>query len=112
MMDTPIAEDLYARLIEINRQEFEAGYFDAAYHTLMSALYCAEEITSDEPLTQVSKIAIEQIQWIDEFRPEYDHSTRSAAKRQQTDSIFSRLSAQAEVALKLRSIRTVMRSNR
>ncbi len=111
-MDKPTAEDLYAQLIEINQHEFEAGYFNAAYHALMSALYCAERIPSNEPLVQVGKIAIEQIRWIDEHRPDYEHSTQSAAKRMQTDSIFSRLSTQAEMALKLRSVKGGLHSNR
>ncbi len=104
-MNSALANNLYKRLLTINKAEFEAGFYDAAYHSLMSALHLAEEIESDEPLLAISKIALEQNDWIDRNHPEYEHSTHSVAKYKLSTSIFTRLSEQALTIIKFRKIR-------
>ncbi len=95
-------EDIYDRLLTINEEAFNAGYFDVAYYALMSALHCAEFMETDEPLLKVNHIAKKQIAWIDQNHPDYHHSTRSASKRHQPMSIFSTLASQAGMMIKMR----------
>ncbi len=91
-----ICEDLYQQLISINERAFLAGFYDTAFHALSAALYCANELKSNEFLLEVSKTASAQLTWIDTHHPEYRHSTQSAARRGQAESIFSTLSQQAK----------------
>ncbi len=104
-MRESVTEDLYNRLIDINKQAFDAGLYDAAYHALMSALHCAAELKSNEPLIKVRTIATEQIKWIDENEPDYEHSTSSALKHHLPESIFTRMAIQADTIVKMRELK-------
>ncbi len=97
-----IAEDLFQRAIDINQEAFNAGLYDASYHALMTALHCAEHLESDQPLLMVSQLASEQINWIDTHKPEYEHSTQTANKHHLNKSIFTYLSDQAKMMVKMR----------
>jgi hypothetical protein len=87
----------------INRDAFAEGLFNVAYHALMAALYCARLLPSEEPMREVERIAAEQLIWIDQNAPDYEHSTLSAAARKH-DSIFLVLARQAEMSIKTREI--------
>jgi len=102
MVNQSVAEDLFNRALAINQDAFNAGLFNVAYHALMSALHCAELLESDQPLQKVSKLAIEQLAWIDQHYPEYEHSTQSALKLHMGDGIFLNLSHQAQTLLMMR----------
>ena len=95
---------LYQQLLTINEQTFQAGNYNAAYHALTAALYCAQDINSDEPLRNIIKTALQELEWIDQNQPEYEHASQSARRRHQTDSIFSKLATQAETRLKMRHV--------
>lgn len=98
-------EDFYNQSLVLNQEAFKAGLFDIAYHALMCALHSTKLMESDQPLLNVSKIATEQLSWIDENHPEYEHSTSSAAKRHKGSNIYSNLSQQAMTTIKMRQIR-------
>jgi len=110
IMNSQVAEDLYNRLLVINEEAFQAGFFDAAYHALASALHCAKLLDSDQPLLRISKLCKEQLAWIDRHHPEYHHSSWSASSRQTGRSIFMTLSLQAETDVKTRTIKSMGKS--
>ncbi len=93
--DLSSSQKIFDQLITINERAFVSGYFDVAYYALESALSCAEGFTSDQPLLTVSNLAKNQLALIDQYHPEYIHSTLSASKRQQ-ESIFFELACSAE----------------
>ena len=103
-MDHPTAEELYRRALAMNKEAFQAGLLDGAYHALMAALHFAEFIGEDQPLLDISRLAKEQLAWIDKNRPEYEHSTQSAEKRHIGVSIYSHLASQADTMVKMRRI--------
>lgn len=95
------SQNYFDQLIAINERAFVSGYFDVAYYALESALSCAEGFSSNEPLFTVSNLAKNQLALINQYHPEYIHSTLSASKRQQ-QSIFSELAWDAEREIALR----------
>ncbi len=97
-----IVESLYNHALAMNEEAFEAGLYDTAYHFLMGAYYCAKQLKSSQPLQKVRQRAIEQLAWIDEYHPEYDHSTRSSSDHGLGYSIFSNLANQAGAMLTIR----------
>ncbi len=100
-----VQEDMYNRAIELNKKAFSIQQFDAAYHFLAGALHCARQLESDEPLTNVKTLATDEIAWIDEHAPGYEHSTQSVKTRHQSKGIYQHLADQAEAALKMRDRR-------
>ncbi len=101
MTKKSVCHDLYDRFLILNKEAFDARLFSAAYHALASALECAANIESDEPLLQISRLALEQLDWIDHNDPDYKHSSLSSSRRRQ-ESIFYLLSRQAEARLAIR----------
>ncbi len=101
-MKNAIAEDIYNRSLTINKEAFQAGMYDSAYHALMSALHSAELLESNEPLLHISQVAKEQLAWIDEHHPEYEHSTASTTRRNLGRSIFALTASQADTIVKMR----------
>src|SRR5512133_1030700 len=73
------AGTLYDRLTAINREAFEMGHYDIAYHALAGALSYAETDGTQEQLRYVEQTAMEQLKFIDMHAPTYHHSTASAA---------------------------------
>ena len=97
-MDQQGLGDAYRDLIRLNRQCFEAGEFDVAYHCLMAALHCAQELKDIPYLREVEKTANEQLKYIDAHHPEYDHSSVGAANRNHV-SIFQTLARHANARI-------------
>ncbi len=95
--------NLFDRLLTINDDAFNAGYFDISYHILESAFYCAEILEDDQYLITVSNIAKRQLSYIDEHHPDYRHSTPSSTMRQQ-NSIFLKLVDRVNKKISLRNI--------
>ena len=90
--------DTYRDLIRLNRQCFEAREFDIAYHCLMAALHCAQELKDIPYLREVENTAGDQLRYIDAYHPEYEHSTAAAATRNHA-SIFQTLSLHANARI-------------
>ncbi len=100
MSDVPLAKDMYERLMAVNQQAFEAGLFNVAYHALAAALYCARQLPDNQGLHAVERVAREQLAWIDQNAPGYEHSSESAAQRNH-ESIFLALARQAAASVQI-----------
>ena len=87
---------LFNDLMRLNERAFAAAHYTTAYHTLAAALTEAGDNTIY--LRRVQQTAAEQLTEIDRTAPQYEYSTRSAAKRKQI-SIFATLMSQAHVRL-------------
>jgi hypothetical protein len=91
---------VFDRLLTLNHEAFAAGRYNAAYHALAAALHVAHALQDTEGLARVERLVGEQLVWIDDMAPEYEHSTPSAATRGH-HSIFTLLAHQAQ-AMRLR----------
>ena len=85
---------MFERLMALNREAFEAGHYNTAYHTLAAALHTTYAHQDTEGLATVERLAAEQLAEIDSTDPEYEHSTPAAEARGQ-HSIFTMLVNQA-----------------
>ncbi len=101
MFDKAAAQNLYDQLVRINKEAFEAGMYDAAYHALCSAMHCAQHLESDQALLDIKNKAEEELAWIDLYKPGYEYSSTSSAERNH-ESIYKMLSRQAEAKVKIR----------
>ena len=93
-MEQQTVRECYRDLMRMNRECFEGGEFDIAYHTLMSALHCAQQLKDIPYLREIEQLANEQLKYIDAHHPEYEHSTVSASNRNHV-SVFQTLARQA-----------------
>jgi hypothetical protein len=89
---------LFAQLMALNREAFDAGYYSTAYHTLAAALHVAYAHQDAAGLATVERLAGEQLALIDATAPEYEYSTQAAAARGHP-SIFTMLARQAQAML-------------
>jgi hypothetical protein len=89
---------LFAHLIALNHEAFDAGYYSTAYHTLAAALHMAYAHQDAEGLARVEHLAREQLAVIDATDPEYEYSTQAAEARGHP-SIFTMLARQAQAML-------------
>jgi hypothetical protein len=99
MTDAELRE-LYKRAIDINRQAFVGEEFDIAYHALMTAVHCGQTLGDLEYLAEAERLAKNQLIYIDTHRPEYHHSTKSAAGRGRV-SIFETAARQARAKISM-----------
>jgi hypothetical protein len=97
-MDEQKIREFYRDLMRMNRECFEGGEFDIAYHTLMSALHCAQQLKDISYLREIERLANEQVKYIDVHHPEYEHSTVSASNRNHV-SVFQTLARQANARI-------------
>ena len=72
--------NLYQHLMQINQEIFADGHYKVAYHVLAAALHCARTLGDIPGLVEVERVANEQLRWIDDRHPEYEHSTQSVSK--------------------------------
>ena len=93
--------DLYQRLMDINQEAFAREWYDVGYHALAGALYCAQILNDLTYLIEVENIASQQLEWIDDHHPEYQHSTASASRRGH-QCIYKNLINQARKGAQLR----------
>ncbi|HEY1373207.1 MAG TPA: hypothetical protein VGH50_12105 [Candidatus Binatia bacterium] len=98
MMDEETIREFYRDLMRINRECFEGREFDIAYHALMAALHCAQQLKDIPYLREIERIAMEQLKYIDAHHPEYEHSTASASNRNHV-SVFQTLARQAKARI-------------
>jgi hypothetical protein len=89
--------DLFEQIVRISRKAFAEERYDVSYHLLSAALHCAQDEKSVERLHLVERLARESLEWIDEFAPDHEHSSRSS-KRRKTYNIFDSLTKQAGTA--------------
>src|SRR4029450_11451952 len=87
--------DLYQRLLVSNQEAFALEAYEVAYHALMAALHCVAPLPDFPTLDVVELIAQEQLAWLDQHHPEYEHSTPSAQKRGEF-SLYYTLARQAQ----------------
>ncbi len=89
-------EDWYQRFMALNQETFEARQFGVAYHALAAACHCAQTLQNEAFLAEIASRATQQLAWIDENVPNYEHSSGSARARRHT-SIFAMPAKQAQV---------------
>ncbi len=109
MADNIVTNDLLNRLMAANEDAFAAGLFNAAYHALAGALHCARQLQDEAALRRVRDAAGEQLVWIDQNAPDYEHSSQSAEVRGH-DSIFYLLARQAAASLEIANQRKKQQS--
>ena len=90
--------DIFERLMTLQDETFAAAHYNTAYHVLAAALHCADDEHNLTNLSQVCALAAQQLKWIDQHAPAYEHSTRSAATRGHA-SIYNMLTKQAEAKI-------------
>jgi hypothetical protein len=88
------AGTLFERLMTLNGEAFAAAHYNTAYHLLAAALHEAQQGRDASCFVAVQRAAEDQLAWIDEAIPAYEHSTQSATTRGYT-SIFVLLARQA-----------------
>ena len=93
---------MFQRLMALNHEAFDAGYYNTAYHALAAALHVAYAHQDAEGLARVERLAGEQLAVIDTTDPEYEHSTQAAEARGH-QSIFTMLARQAHAMLRMLS---------
>jgi hypothetical protein len=75
------ANDLFDRLMAINREAFGQGVHETAYHALMAALHLADHEHNVRRAEEVGRVAAEQGKWINEHHPGHKLSSQSASAR-------------------------------
>ncbi len=103
MSDESLLVRLYEQLKQVNHEAFGAGLYSVAYHSLAAALQCAREQPDNRNLKEIARVAVEELVWIDQHAPGYEHSTPSAAQRGHK-SIFALLAAQATMMERTRQV--------
>jgi hypothetical protein len=93
-MDDSSIRKLYSSLVKINEESFDGAQYDVAYHALCAALHCAASLKEINYLSEVERLAVQQLDWIDAHDPEYEHSSQSASKRGHV-SIYKNLAKMA-----------------
>jgi hypothetical protein len=73
------SQQIYDQLLDINKDAFEQGLYEVAYHTLAAALHCATQIRGQAPLIALEQRARQQKDWIDASAPEHPVSSQSAS---------------------------------
>lgn len=68
----------YSRALALNGQSFAAGHYETAYHFLMAALHCAEDLGDARRLRDVAVLARNQRDALDLKSPNHRLATNSA----------------------------------
>ena len=93
-MDQAELLELFEHLLELEQRAFAGGQYDVAYHLLMAALHCGDDLRDARVLARIERLATERLTWIDTNAPQYEHSSAAAAKRGHV-SIYSMAATQA-----------------
>jgi hypothetical protein len=59
----------YSRALALNGQAFAAGHYEIAYHFLMAAVHCAQDLSDTRRLKDLSALAREQCNALDQRAP-------------------------------------------
>jgi methionyl-tRNA synthetase len=81
--------DLYARLVAINQEAFDAAHYETAYHALAAALHYAQDTQDAQQLEEITRIASEQLEYINTHAPDNAMATSAAVTRQGVDLLRS-----------------------
>jgi len=92
---------LLDRLLDANRDAFEAAQYEVAFHALAAALHAADDLKDLATLRHVQRTARDQGAWIDAHAPEHRLSPQSAEARR-THTRFSTLAGQADAKALIR----------
>jgi hypothetical protein len=102
--------DLFERSLELSKAHFEQGYYESAYHALMSALHCAELEDDEKALRRVSELGQSQEEYIDQLEPPHRLS-RTMSDSRGTIPVYRSLQAHVTSALaRMDSSRAVARA--
>ncbi|RYZ89122.1 MAG: hypothetical protein EOP04_07670 [Proteobacteria bacterium] len=83
-------------LMDINREAFDDGDYDLAYHVLAAAYWCACHYEDLEQALLIERMARTQGEWIDNHAPYYEHSTYQVKNRDSSKGgMFNELALQA-----------------
>ncbi len=88
------APDWFAQLMSINREAFDSGRYEVAYHALMAALHAAQDAGDQAFLREVERAAEGQQDRIDSDSPRHRLSSHEA-KRHGAVGIFRMAARQA-----------------
>jgi hypothetical protein len=70
--------DVYTQALALNGSAFAGSHYEVAYHLLMSALHCAEDLGDMDRLAEVSALAGAQQRSLDQAAPGHRLATASA----------------------------------
>jgi hypothetical protein len=70
--------DVYAQALALNGSAFADGHYEVAFHLLMTALHCAEDLGDADRLAEVSGVAGAQQRDLDRAAPAHRLASRSA----------------------------------
>ncbi len=79
MIPSRNSQQMYDQLMDINKQAFEQGHYEVAYHILAAALHCALLLNEQAVLIALEQRAREQRDWIDSSVSQHPLSTQSAS---------------------------------
>lgn len=102
----------YSRALALNGQAFAAGHYEAAYHFLMAALHCAEDLGDARRLRDVAALACNQRDDLDRKSPDHRLATNSAhggrsvfaVAGAMADGVIQRLHAEERIAAHRRGL--------
>lgn len=98
--------DWFDRLMAVNDEAFEQDIDEPAYHALMAALHCAEDLRDESRLRRVERGAGEQRDWINSRAPAHRLASLQARSRgHQSDFALAAQQAGAQASLTKRSHR-------
>ena len=90
---------IYVSSVETNRNAFAEGEYEIAYRTLLVALECGQRLRDIGCLTEVERLAQRESRYIDDHRPEYSYSNKTAISRGGI-GVFQMAARQATVMIK------------
>lgn len=76
-----VARDMYDRLMALSREAFTNANYEAAYHSLVAALYSAYQAQDEQHIVAVEQEAKDQFQRINTYAPAHRLSNQSAHLR-------------------------------
>ena len=89
---------LSSTLLDLNRDAFERGRYETAYHLLMAALHAADDESRDDQLDVIAKLATGQQSRLDALAPGHRLATAQAHSHH---GVFSVAGQHAEMRAQL-----------
>ncbi|HET9224030.1 MAG TPA: hypothetical protein VFO07_16070 [Roseiflexaceae bacterium] len=90
--------ELYEQLIALSEIAFAGEHYEAAYHALVAAMHTAYDDGNPDGIEMAKRMAQEQIDWLDAYRPNHTTGSTAAMHRGQR-SIYESLQLQADAML-------------
>jgi hypothetical protein len=89
--------DVYAQALALNESAVATGHFEQAYHFLMAAHHCAEDLKDGGKLAEIAALARRQQALVDALTPPHKLSSHLNAGRR---GIFAMGANMAEAVIK------------